>query len=179
MIYLTSDDSFFTLGVKEVFNSTKKDITLIDVARGKESLIKMSFTHEDILLIALEQADVITPLLATARKNGTKVLLIMDNASDNHQGVLSKKMPLDALLKFLDADMTYMNDLFFLTRQEIRVMRGLTIGKTQHSLAREFNLSVKTICCHKVNALRKLGLNHLNARSVLIFGKICRGLSTF
>lgn len=93
--------------------------------------------------------------------------------------MLHKKMPLDALLKLLEAEMTYLNDLLFLTRHEIRVMRGLTIGKTPHSLAKEFNLSIKTICSHKVNALKKLGLNHLNARSVLIFGKICRGLSAF
>lgn len=179
MIYLASDDRFFILGAKAVFDSANKDVTLIDVDRDKELSDKMSFTGEDILLIALEKTDAIPPLLAIARRHGTKVLLIMDNASDNVQSVLSKKMPLEALLPLLEADAAHLQDLLFLTRQEIKIMRALTTGKTPYNLAKELNLSVKTVCSHKVSALKKLGLNHLNARSVLLFSALCQGLTNF
>ena len=179
MIYLASDDNYFILGAKAMFNSVHKDVTLIDVVREKELIDKMHFTGEDILLIVIEQADTITSLLTAARRHGAKVLLVMDNASDSIQSVLSKKMPLDDLLRLLETDMTYLDNLLFLTRQEIKVMRGLTFGKTPNGLAKEFNLSVKTICGHKVNALKKLGLNHLNARSIFIFDKIFQGLSAY
>jgi DNA-binding NarL/FixJ family response regulator len=187
MIYLVSDDSFFTLGAEAFFSTENKNVTVIDVNIEKERLSTLNFTGEDILLIAIEQADIITALLAIARMHGAKVLLVMDNASDKtlnninqwSQGVLAKKMPLNDLLNLLEADFTYLKDLSFLTRQEIKIMQELTTGKTPHNISRELNLSVKTICGHKVNALRKLGLNHLNARSVMIFGKICRGLSYF
>lgn len=187
MIYLASDDSFFTLGAEYFFSAENKKVTVVDVNIGKEKLSTINFTDEDILLIAIEQADVINTLLTVARTHDTKVLLVMDNASNNtlntssqwSQSVLCKKMPLKVLLELLEADFTYLKDLFFLTRQEIKIMRALTTGKTPYNLSRELNLSVKTICCHKVNALRKLGLNHLNARSLMIFDKICCGLAYF
>lgn len=175
------------MGVEYFFNSINKRIALIDINVEEESLRNITFTHEDILLIAIEQADIITALLATARMHGAKVMLVMDNVLDNtttninswSQGVLSKKMPLDTLLNLLEPDVAYLKDLLFLTRQEIKIMRGLSTGKTPINLAKELNLSIKTVCNHKINALKKLGLNHLNARSVVIFGKICRGLSAF
>lgn len=183
MIYFASDDSFFALGAEAVFNSANKDVLLIYLDITKEAPGKIFFTSEDILLIAIEQTDIIIDLMITARRHGTKVWWVLDNVSDREttsiQSVLSKKMPLDALFPLLEANATHLQDLLFLTRQEEKKMRALTTGKTLYSLAKEFNLSIKTICSHKVNALKKLGLNHLNARSVLIFGKICRGLSAF
>ncbi|MGL5389654.1 MAG: LuxR C-terminal-related transcriptional regulator [Serratia sp. (in: enterobacteria)] len=184
MIYLASDDSYFSLGVAAIFSAEKKGVTLVDVNLGKEALDKISFTSQDTLLIATEQADIITALLAVTHRHGTRVVLIMDylfdiTSTSIHQGVLNKKMPCSAFFKFLENDFVYLQDLSFLTRQEIKIMRGLTTGKTPQNLSRELNLSVKTICGHKINALKKLGLSHLNARSVLLFGHICHGLPYF
>lgn len=184
MIYLASDDSFFTLGTEATFSAAHIVVTQIDANVTKEALSKVIFNSKDILVIAIEQADIIIDLMATARRQDAKVLLVMDNASDStfssiHQGVLPKKMPLEALLPLLEGDETYLQNLQRLTRQEVKIMRELTTGKTPYYLAKELNLSVKTICSHKVSALKKLGLNHLNARSMIIFGKICRGFVYF
>lgn len=183
MIYLASDDSFFTLGAEAIFSAAYIGTTLIDANITKEALSKVIFNSNDILIIAIEQADIIIDLMVTARRLGAKVLLVMDNASDKAAtsipSVLSKKMPINALLPLLETGAAHLQDLLFLTRQEVKIMRGLTTGKTPYKLAKELNLSVKTICNHKANALKKLGLNHLNARAMLIFSKIHQGLSCF
>lgn len=187
MIYLISDDSYFTLGVEAILGSINNSLTPAYLNGEKEYIWKPEFTSDDILLIAVEHTEFISGLLEIARNHGTRILFIMDSILDDSitspslwsQSILSKKMPLDTLPKLLECEFTYLKDLSFLTRSEIKVMKALTKGQTPYKIASELNLSVKTIFTHKVNALKKLGLNHLNARSVLIFGKVCQGLSYF
>ena len=185
MIYLACDDSYFTLGVITLFAAISKNVTIIDIAMDQVTVVIPHFNREDTLILAIERTDLLTKLLTSARKQGTRTLLIMDNASERtmenikqwSQGVLSKKMQLDTLPLFLDTNFAYLKDLSFLTRREIDIMGWLATGKTPYGISRELNLSVKTIFSHKLSALKKLGLSHLNARSLLIFSKIFQGLA--
>lgn len=185
MIYLACDDSYFTLGVMALFAAISKDVTTIDIAMDKATVVIPRFNCEDTLILAIERTDLPTQLLTSARLQDTRTLLILDNASERtienikqwSQGVLSKKMQLDTLPLFLDTNFAYLKDLSFLTAREINIMGWLATGKTPYRIARDLNLSVKTIFSHKLSALKKLGLNHLNARSLLIFSKIFQGLA--
>ncbi|QXN60542.1 helix-turn-helix transcriptional regulator [Serratia fonticola] len=185
MIYLATDDYYFSLGVEAIFHGLNRPITLIPLDEADDTGVLPTLTSDDTLLLAVEQTEMLTLLLVWARCQGARALLIMDNASARtlnnitqwSQGVLSKKMPLANLPLCVGAGCAHLKDLSFLTAREISIMGSLAGGKTPHRISRELNLSVKTIFSHKLSALKKLGLNHLNARSVLIFGKIFQGLA--
>ena len=185
MIYLASDDRYFILGVETIFCALNKIVTIISLNDEGETTDIPDLTCDDTLILAVEHTSTLTQLLTWARRNGTRTLLLMDNASQRtleninlwSQRVLSKKMPLDNLPQFVETGFAYLKDLSFLTAREINIMGSLATGKTPHRISRELNLSVKTIFSHKLSALKKLGLNHLNARSLLIFGKIFQGLA--
>lgn len=184
MIYLASNDSYFTLGVTALFSSINTEVGIILFNEDGLAILP-KLTHDDTLILAIERAETLTQLLTSARTQGAKALLIMDNASERtmkninqwSRGVLSKKMPLDSLPQFIEANCAHLKDLSFLTAREINIMGSLATGKTPYGISRELNLSVKTIFTHKISALKKLGLNHLNARSLLIFSKIFQGLA--
>ncbi|MGL5389652.1 MAG: helix-turn-helix transcriptional regulator [Serratia sp. (in: enterobacteria)] len=185
MIYLASDDRYFILGVETLFCALKKPLTIIPLNEVGETVVIPALTHDDTLILAVEQTHTLTRLLTWARRHDARALLLMDNASERtldnitqwSQGVLSKKMPLVSLPLCVEAGNAHLKDLSFLTAREINIMGSLATGKTPYRISRELNLSVKTIFSHKLSALKKLGLNHLNARSVLIFGKIFQGLA--
>ena len=185
MIYLASDDRYFILGVKAIFRSLNKSVTVIPLNEQGETVVLPELTSDDTLLLAVEQTHTLTQLLTLARCRRARALLLMDNASDRtlnnialwSQGVLSKKMPLDYLPELVGAGFAYLKDLSFLTAREMNIMGSLATGKTPAGISKELNISVKTIFSHKISALKKLGLNHLNARSLLIFSKICQGLA--
>lgn len=185
MIYLVSDDHYFILGVEAIFRAQNKYVTIIPLNAVGKNLVTPELTRDDTLILAIERTDTLTCLLIWARRHGTQTLLLMDNASERDlenislrsQGVLSKKMSSDSLLQFVDTGLTYLKDLSFLTSREINVMGSLATGKTPYYISQELNLSVKTVFSHKVSALKKLGLSHLNARSLLIFSKIFQGLA--
>lgn len=185
MIYLASDDRYFILGVETLFRARNNLVTIIPLNETGDTDSIPGLTSNDTLILAVEQTNTLTRLLTWARYNDAQVLMLMDNASartlDNisqwSQGVLSKKMALDHLPQLVDAGGAHLKDLSFLTAREISIMELLATGKTPYRISRELNLSVKTIFSHKLSALKKLGLNHLNARSVLIFGKIFQGLA--
>lgn len=185
MIYLAADDRYFALGVEAIFQGLNQPFTLLPLNETGEIGFIPTLTHRDTLILAVEQADTLTRLLTWARQHHTRALLIMDNTSTRTlenitqwtQGVLSKKMPLTNLPLCVEGGFAHLKDLSFLTARERSIMRALATGKTPLRISRELNLSVKTIFSHKLSALKKLGLNHLNARSVLIFGKIFQGLA--
>ncbi|MGL5387638.1 MAG: helix-turn-helix transcriptional regulator [Serratia sp. (in: enterobacteria)] len=185
MIYLASDDSYFLLGVKALFQSLNKNVAYIPVDEADGLGAIPVLTCDDTLILAVERADTLTQLLTWTRRHDARALLLMDNASERtlenitlwSQGVLSKKMPLANLAACVEAGHAHLKDLSFLTGREMNIMGSLATGKTPYCISQELNLSVKTIFSHKLSALKKLGLNHLNARSVLIFGKILQGLA--
>lgn len=185
MIYLASDDRYFILGVETIFYALNKNVTIISLNDEGETIVIPDLTRDDTLILAVERSNTLTQLLIWARRNGTRILLLMDNVSERtqenislwSQGVLSKKMPLDSLPQLLETGLAYLKDLSFLTAREMNIMGSLATGKTPYRISRELNLSVKTIFSHKLSALKKLGLNHLNSRSLVIFAKILQGLA--
>lgn len=185
MIYLACDDCYFSLGIEALFSSIQKHVTIINLSDDEDTLFVPALARNDTLILAVERTDILTRLLTLARRQGVRALLVMDNASDKtmeninlwSQGVISKKTSLESLPTFLDARFAYLKDSSFLTAREINIMGSLATGKTPYRIARDLNLSVKTIFSHKLSALKKLGLNHLNSRSLLIFSMIFHGLA--
>lgn len=184
MIYLASDDRYFSLGIKALLSAINKNVALIDLPLMQEAGVLPAFARHDTLMLAVDGVDALTRLLGAACVSGSKVLLIMDNACERtltysvplSPRILSKKMPLECVPQLLDV--ACLKDLSFLTTQEINIMCYLASGKTPYHIARALNLSVKTISAHKFSALKKLGLSHLNSRSVFIFGLLFNGFKT-
>lgn len=184
MIYISSEDSYLAQGLEAIFRFENKSVMTIDVNINLEQLQLINFTYQDTLILAVENINIITLLLAFARFNGTNILLVVDNLTDKamfnidtwSQGVISKKTPVHFFSRLIDGRIGYMKDKPYLTARETHVMDYLAKGKTPYSISMELKISIKTVCAHKMNALRKLGLNHLNARSVLIYEKIFQGL---
>lgn len=183
MIYLFSDDSYFLLGVSASINETKKRINLVNVNIDGGLLLEPRFSPKDTLILAMECTENATSFLTSARICGARILLVIDYTSKETmidikagaRGMLTKKMKLDDLRRYLDTDYSCMREMPFLTGQEMKVMGCLMTGKTPYRVSKELNLSVKTVFTHKLNALNKLGLNHLNARSLLIYGSMYHG----
>jgi DNA-binding CsgD family transcriptional regulator len=185
MIYISSEDSYLKLGLEAILLAEHKNVVIIDINIKKEQVQLINFTYEDTLILAVECINTITLLLALARFNGAKILLIVDNMTNKtvsnistwSQGVISKKTPLHLFTRLIEGGFGYMKGKPYLTVRETRVLDCLAKGKTPYSISMELKISIKTVCAHKISALRKLGLNHLNARSVLIYEKIFQGLS--
>ncbi|HGM5491311.1 TPA: response regulator transcription factor [Serratia fonticola] len=183
MIYIISDDNYFSLGAEEIFLSAREKVTTINANSHKDKLRTLSFTSSDVLILSVENAEIITLMLAIARFSSSKVLFVVDNTSERtmininswSQGVLSKKTPTHLFARVVDIDMSYLKAVPLLTLRETCVMNYLAQGKTPYKISKELNISIKTVCAHKISALRKLGLNHLNARSVLIYERIFQG----
>lgn len=185
MIYLACDDNYFSLGIAALFDAINKSVTVINVNVDGDSVVIPELTREDTLILAAERTNTLTPLLMSARSQGTRTLLVMDNASERtlaninqwSKSVLSKRMPPDCLPQLLEASFVHLKDLSCLTAREMNIMGSLAMGKTPCRISSELNISVKTIFAYKLKALKKLGLNHLNARSLLIFSMIFQGLA--
>lgn len=177
MIYLATDDRYFSLGVKAMFSTMYKKVTVLDLTVVPATDIALTLSHTDTLILAVEHSDTLTWLLIAARSRGSNVLLIMDNACERdlpeagllRARILPKKMPIDFFPQLFKAGVVNLKDLSFLTTQEMNVMQDLANGKSPCRIAKELDLSVKTISAHKFSAIRKLGLSHLNSRSILIF----------
>ncbi|MFV8844904.1 response regulator transcription factor [Serratia fonticola] len=184
MIYIFSEDSYLKLGLEAILLAEYESVATIDVNINKEQLQLIKFTCEDTLILAVECISTITLLLAIARFNGTKILLIVDNVTKENisnintwsQGVISKKSPLHLFPRVIDGGLGYIKGKPYLTVRETSVLNCLAKGKTPYYISMELKISIKTVCAHKISALRKLGLSHLNARSVLIYEKIFQGM---
>lgn len=177
MIYLVSDDNYFKLGVEVIIGSIKKSVVIINV---NDEFITPELTYNDTLIICVENIKIITKFITTTRCCRVNTLLVMDNASKKtmmrintwSQNVISKKMKKEDFSRFLDTGFSNMRTPSFLTDREICIMHALSKEKTHYSISKSLNISMKTVSGHKANALRKLGLGHLNVRSILIFEAI-------
>lgn len=183
MIYLASDDRYFSLGVTALLSAMGKTVVVIDLAWVQETGVAPALSPDDTVLLAIEHAGTFTRWLSIVRRCGSKVLLVMEHVCQRRESpmilrpmcILPKNMPILYFPRLFDAGVTCQNDLSFLTYQEVSVMRGLACGKTPFRIARELNVTMKTVCSHKYNAIKKLGLSHLNSRSLLIFRLLFEG----
>lgn len=180
MIYIISDDSFFSLGAQHLFDEQSKKTVLIDCHRPDVNVVQYRFSKRDTLILATDNVKIIALVVALARLYNTHVIFVVDQLGQNTQelielrmlDVITKSMPTEALLHLIDAEAGPRDRMPALTARETHVMELLAKGNTPQRISAALSISIKTVCTHKVSALKKLGLNHLNARSVFIYGQI-------
>jgi DNA-binding NarL/FixJ family response regulator len=59
-----------------------------------------------------------------------------------------------------------------LTTKQYGVISLLIEGRTQCEIAKKMNLSIKTVCTHKMTAMKKVGMQSLNKVNLLCFEQL-------
>ncbi len=174
MIYVISEDNFFAIGVMAVLE--KANMNVIHVSLDEFRRVSAYIGVKDIILMCVQSRLNSLALGKLARSTGGKVIFFIDTAVEKsdfdiyYKRIVSKKALKEELItsiKFLESKLFI--DYISLSQQEVVVMDLFLQQKNAYHIAEKLNLSAKTVFAHKLNALRKLGLSHLNARSMLLY----------
>lgn len=174
MIYVISEDNFFAIGLM----ATLEDAGMLAFHTNAEGFGKaMSFvTERDIILFCAESRPCSFTLAQLAQRTKGKVVSFIDTVTNenivkfNSICVMSKKISkkrfIDSIKSLEDG---HIIKCIYLTEREKRVMNLFAQQEGVPRIARILKLSQKTVSGHKSNALHKMRLNHLNARSVFLY----------
>lgn len=177
MIYVITEDNYFAIGIIAILNNA--GITVNHVGIQEFNALDDNVDHNDIILLCAQSRTDSLALTRLAKRTDGKVIFFIDIAAEIkafkflYKGVISKKSPKEELIELISIAVRKNREhAIHLSKQETIVMDLLAQQQTAYRIARRLNLSEKTVGAHKVNALRKLGLHHLNARSVLLYERI-------
>lgn len=174
MIYIFSDDSYFSLGAHSLLRGNGYPTKIIDIAM----LSKVTFESNDSVLLSVDDVHLIDKIYLLASSSGTNIVnmvrgdVISQYCDDAPMpSFLSKKSKLSELVSFLESVNNKKNKITYnLTIREIEIMNELLKGKSNHKVSKELQISEKTVSGHKLSALKKLGLSGLNSRALVIYG---------
>lgn len=174
MIYVISEDNIFAIGLM----ATLEDAGMRAFHTNAEGFDEvMNFvTERDIILFCAESRPCSFTLAKLAQRTQGKVVSFIDTVTNenivkfNSICVMSKKISKKCFINSIKslAD-GHVIKCIHLTEQEKSVMDLFAQQKGVPRIARILNLSHKTVSGHKSNALHKMRLNHLNARSVFLY----------
>lgn len=143
------------------------DLVLLDIRlpdnSGLHVLQKMQITHPDVKVIMVSQYDELQ-YMQQSQKNGARGYL--NKSIEYDDLLLAIKIVMRGQLYFMDERMydkghknkasnaTTPHDI--LNFQELNVMIGLAVEKSQKAIAKELNLSPQTIYSHKIKMMKKM-----------------------
>lgn len=176
MIYLISEDNFFAIGVMTTLNAAGIKVAHTTI----EEFNNLNVISSDIVLLCAHSRSNSQALSQLIRETEGRVVYFVDALLDEHivrlnsKGVIFKKTSKDELVKtiknMLNGELHITS--IYLSQKEVTIMNLLTQQKNVYSISKLLNISVKTVFTHKLSALHKLGLNRLNARSVLLYESV-------
>jgi DNA-binding CsgD family transcriptional regulator len=177
MIYIISEDNFFALGL--IATLKQSEIVATCLSLDELSRIKDSISGYDIILTCSQSRENSESLTHMIKELDAKIIYFIDIAlekgrlSIDHHGLLSKKTKSDELIDFLRnlSNRSRIKSIVFSGRETV-IMDLLAEQKDAFRIAKLLNVSVKTVFAHKLNAIKKMGTSHLNARSILLYERI-------
>lgn len=178
MITLFSDDSYFSLGTVACLSLLGYDIHVIDPVKTVVTEDDLCFLNNEITLISVSDTLAAEQIILTTYKHRLNCIYFIDAAAGqyNHlmwaHGIVPKNIALHYLPRIIKTlrvrEISWFKGL---TAREMEVMNSLLEGKNKKLISREMEISEITVSAHKKNALQKLGLTKLNARSIAIYGQ--------
>jgi DNA-binding CsgD family transcriptional regulator len=176
MIYVISEDIFLCKGIITIFNNIDKDVVAININHENFTYLVGHVTSNDIILLCAQSRGNSRALSRLARITDATAFYFIDTITKErilllpNTRVISKKSTAEELVELTqNVNREMKPPIVSLTRKEIIVMDMLTQQHDAYRIAELMHLSAKTVFAHKMNALRKLGLSHLNARSILLY----------
>ncbi|EAW1474572.1 LuxR family transcriptional regulator [Salmonella enterica subsp. enterica serovar Thompson] len=170
MIYIISDDDFFSLGILDTLIQSKT-FTEIKINSYDFQL----FQETDIIIMYTLNLNKTAQILAASLMRNFKIIYAINKGIKintkndhwknfdkntnilNHLYSLTKKKPINK--------MTAQS----LSRQEENVFDGLLKGKRAVQIAQELGIQPKTVSTHKKNALRKFNISNSHYLSLLTY----------
>lgn len=180
MIHIISDDTYFSIGAQHLFAEKNKEVTLVNCNIPEAELLQLRFSETDTVILTTDNMNTITVVQALVRLRNTQLFLVIDDMNIENiermkwlaQGIMSKNDVMSTLFSVIYPRIGGRDTKPNLSFRELRIMDLLANGMSPQCISKEIGISIKTVCGHKINALKKLGLCHLNARSVYIYGQI-------
>lgn len=182
MVYVISDDIYFSLGLTCLLHKAGFETYTVD---NQSTEYTNWVSSEDIVLIDAQSIVNYKPQIDSARIRLARVIFLYSLELSNELKMVnnplffSKKISIDTLLKLifkvqsLKHLRTTPNYIFSsLTLREQFVMRLTSSIWHIDSIARILNVSDGTVYAYRNSALKKIGLSHLNAVSMLIYKQV-------
>lgn len=177
MVYITFEDAFFTAGFVEILDGVDIDTRVIKPEHLE--LDENRVTEKDVVLICIQNAERRKKLAAVLRASKARLLFFFDldiNEAELHVDncfFMSKKSRWEQLKEIvIQPKKRNFSRTDKLSNRERVIMDMLAKDTDVSYVAEKLNMRKKTIYLHKSNALRKLGLQHLNSVSLLVYNNI-------
>lgn len=174
MVNIISDDIYFSLGLSEILNQQGIENSIIHI--DSMSGVEQEKQCNDIVFLCAGNNGIALKMINMACAMSSNVILVLDMLPVNTVSnawqceIISKKISFDLINEF-STDISNVKKLIrpTLTKKELMVMSALSKGITMAKLSGDMCLSRKTISSHKINGLKKLGLNPRNIHSLAIY----------
>ncbi|WP_261147768.1 LuxR C-terminal-related transcriptional regulator [Serratia fonticola] len=176
MIYVISEDNYFSIGLMAMFDYQEISATLINI----DSFYDFDIGKQDIILLCTHSRANSQMINQLVFNSNSRIIYFVDEDIDkltfrlNGKSVISKKLSGEQAIAAINN--IYVNNRYSsnisLSQKETLVMNLLVKQKNAHSIAKMLNISMKTVFAHKLNALHKMGFGHLNACSVLLYERV-------
>lgn len=162
-------------GIETLLRENEQRILIMELFNESESLY-------DVLSFILTINDIWpkTPLIIFTEVTNPSILAIL--AAQAHLSLVAKDDPLDCLFKAIDAAESWVRyhspciqaaltlSVEPLSRSEWRILAMMIAGANPRHIANVTHRSCKTVSSHKLNIMRKLGLNQAGfMRLILAF----------
>ncbi|WP_273968333.1 helix-turn-helix domain-containing protein [Enterobacter cancerogenus] len=162
-ILITSDIFLMNFFENEILNKLHDSIDVYSSLNNK--FINLNATYY-IDSRTFHEPDSYAKFLEISVFYDNKVCLMNFNNKSFHFKSVDMKKSANVIIKLFESGDAYINGSLpqnSLTKQEVRVLKYITSGVSANLLAKELNLSVKTIHSHKNSAIRKLGFRNFHA----------------
>ncbi|MCK6964513.1 hypothetical protein [Enterobacter bugandensis] len=183
MVYVMSDDYYFSLGIQAVYAETGRDIGIIPCTCEDDLRRTGRLSDTDTLLLAIENMDVLHRVLVllSARKTRVALFLKMVRGCEEYtrlNGVIRRQIAPSALFRDVTRSVRFnrvRKAVTGLTFPQRFVLERLVRGRSHLSIAGELRVSGKSVYGYKNAGLARLGLSgRMNCRNLLIYSCLAR-----
>jgi len=180
MIYIMSDEGFFSLGVRSVFKSAGDEISILPYSLNTWQRQLDILDNDDILLLAVEFMDLAGQIFQYLSRREIRICLFINNSEGyeyftGHHGIVSRRIPasmmIDAVRRAVKKNaLNHITEK--LTPSERLVMDNLSNGVSVSEIAQYLNVTEKKVYHHKKQAINRMGINKLKNKALLIYSCI-------
>jgi hypothetical protein len=178
MIYIMSEDRFFAEGVISQFSTIDQKIVSLPFSPDHYLETAKQITCGDTLLLAIEYLDIVGDFIQHLTNRAVRICLFLDYPGKYYHltfkanGIIPRNIDRQYLLPAIsqtlkNGGLTHLGNK--LTPAERHIMDKLSKGIRPHRVAKELNISVKTVCAHKKKGLERIGLPPMNCKSLVIY----------
>lgn len=177
MIYLISEDYYFTKGIRETL--ALEHILSCHTTTEQLQRIVAEICSDDVILLCTQSIHNTQALARLAKNTKASVMFFVDiNQEKLALGVYSLCMMSKKSQPYTLVDMLKLLTMGKpRTRPPLTIQEGIIMDyfiepRTQSNVSKKLKISTKTISTHKINALHKMGLANINAKSLWIYQNI-------